>query len=93
MHRRKSQPIRNKIDLTDRTQVRLLKKRLQLSEAELAQIVDKAGNSIAAIAKQAALQRATQLPAATEVPVAVIASVRPGETSVSEPPVPAKPAA
>ena len=93
MHRRKSQPIRNKIDLTDRTQVRLLKKRLQLSEAELAQIVDKAGDSIAAIAKQAALQRATQLPAATDVTAAVVASVRPGEANVSELPVPAKPAA
>ena len=50
MRRKKSQPIRNKLDLTDKTQVRLLKKRLRLSESELTRIIDKTGNSIAAIA-------------------------------------------
>jgi hypothetical protein len=52
MRCRRSHPIRNKVDLSDRVQVRLLKKRLQLSEAELTRIVDKTGNSIAAIAKE-----------------------------------------
>jgi len=85
MHRKKSQPIRNKLDLTDKTQVRLLKKRLRLSEAELTRIVDKTGNSIAAIAKQAALQRARQLPEPAHVPAAVLASVTLGETSVEAP--------
>jgi hypothetical protein len=92
MQRRKSQPIRNKLDLADRTQVRLLKKRLRLSEAELTRIVDKTGNSIAAIAKEAALQRAKELPEPASVPAAVIASVAHGEKSVSEPQVPAEPA-
>ncbi|MBV8701468.1 MAG: DUF3606 domain-containing protein [Bradyrhizobium sp.] len=93
MHRKKSQPIRNKLDLTDKTQVRLLKKRLGLSETELTRIVDKTGNSIAAIAKEAALQRAKELPEpAAPVPPAMIAAVALGEPSVTEPQVPAKPA-
>ena len=92
MQRRKSQPIRNKLDLTDKTQVRLLKKRLRLSETELTRIVDKSGNSIAAIAKEAALQRAKELPEPAQVPAAVIASVTLNETSVMKPQVPAKPA-
>ena len=91
MQRRKSKPIRNKLDLADRTQVRLLKKRLRLSEAELTRIVDKAGNSIAAIVKEAALQRAKELPEPPRVPAAVIASVALGETSGSEAQVPAEP--
>lgn len=33
MLRSKPQPIRNKLDLTDRTQVHLVKKRLKLSDA------------------------------------------------------------
>jgi hypothetical protein len=92
MQRRKSQPIRNKLDLTDKTQVRLLKKRLRLSETELTRIVDKSGNSIAAIAKEAALQRAKELPEPAQVPAAVIASVTLNETGVMKPQVPAKPA-
>ena len=92
MHRRKSQPIRNKLDLTDKSQVRLLKKRLRLSSAELTRIVDKTGNSIAAIAKEAALQRAKELPEPAPVPTAVIASVTLSESSVTKPQVPAKPA-
>jgi hypothetical protein len=85
MRCRKSHPIRNKVDMTDRAQVRLLKKRLQLSEAELIQIVDKIGNSIAAIAKEAALQRAKDLPGPAHVPAAVIASATLSETGVTEP--------
>jgi chorismate mutase len=91
MRSRKSRPIRNKVDLTDRAQVRLLKKRLQLSEAELIQIVDKSGNSIAAIAKEAALQRAKDVAEPAHVPAAVIASGTLSESSVSEPQVRAEP--
>ncbi|MGY3469804.1 hypothetical protein ACVW0I_006675 [Bradyrhizobium sp. LM6.11] len=62
MRRSKPQPIRNKLDLADRTQVRLVRKRLGLSDSELTSIVDRIGNSIAAISKEAAQQRATTLP-------------------------------
>ena len=40
MRRRKAQPMCNKLDLADAKQVRLVKKRLRLSEAELAQITE-----------------------------------------------------
>lgn len=56
MRHKKLPPARNKLDLADPRQARLVRKRLRLSEAELTQIVEKAGNSISAISKQAALQ-------------------------------------
>ncbi|MBR0955362.1 DUF3606 domain-containing protein [Bradyrhizobium canariense] len=80
MRRSKPQPIRNKLDLADRTQVRLVRKRLGLSDAELTSIVERIGNSIAAISKEAAPQRATTLPKPDDVlPAAVIASAAVGE--------------
>jgi len=80
MRRPKPQAIRNKLDLADPTQVRLVRKRLGLSDAELTSIVERIGNSIAAISKEAALQRATTLPKPDDVPpVAVITSAVVGE--------------
>lgn len=58
MQRAKRPPIRNKLDLTDRAQVRLVKKRLRLSDADLTAIVGRIGNSISAINKEAEQQRA-----------------------------------
>lgn len=87
MRRPRPQTIRNKLDLTDRAQVRLLKKRLGLSDAELAAIVGRIGNSIQAISKEAALQRAKVLIKPADVPAAaVIASaslVEPATTEVT----------
>lgn len=71
MRRSRPRPIRNKLDLTDRTQVRLIRKRLQLSDKELTAIVGRIGNSLSAIGKEAALQRATMLPASAEMPPAI----------------------
>ncbi|WP_426435425.1 hypothetical protein [Bradyrhizobium genosp. P] len=80
MRRSKPHPIRNKLDLTDRTQVRLIRKRLRLSDTELAVIVGRIGNSLAAIRKEAALQRASLPSVAAEVSAtAVIASTTGGE--------------
>ncbi len=74
--RARPQPVRNKLDLADPRQVRLMKKRLQLSEQELHVIVGKLGNSISAISKEATTQRASRVPEPIDVPVAaVIASV------------------
>ncbi|EIG58686.1 DUF3606 domain-containing protein [Bradyrhizobium sp. WSM1253] len=85
MRRSKPQPIRNKLDLADRTQVRLVRKRLGLSDAELISIVERTGNSIAAISKEAALQRATTLPKPDDAPpAAVIASATVGEQATTE---------
>ncbi len=85
MRRAKPQPIRNKLDLTDRTQVRLIKKRLKLSDAELTTIVERIGNSLSAISKEATLQRAAVLSPPTEVPpAAVIASANGSEPTTPE---------
>ena len=54
----KHPPIRNLIDLSDPRQVRTLKRRLGVSAADLRRIVEKAGNSIAAITKEVELERA-----------------------------------
>lgn len=80
MRRSRPQRIRNKLDLTDRTQVRLIKKRLKLSDEELTSIVGRIGNSLSAISKEVALQRATVLPTPVEMPAAAtIASTAGGE--------------
>jgi hypothetical protein len=70
MRRLKSKTIRNKLDLSDRAQVRLVKKRLRLSESELSAIVTRVGNSISAISKQAALQRTNRIAEPSRVPTA-----------------------
>lgn len=87
MRRPKPQAVRNKLDLADRAQVRLVKKRLGLSDGELAAIVGRIGNSISAISKEAALQRAKVLNKPADVTAAaVIASasiVEPVKTEVA----------
>ncbi|WP_061020895.1 DUF3606 domain-containing protein [Bradyrhizobium sp. CCH5-F6] len=76
----KPQPIRNKLDLTDRAQVRLVKKRLGLSDAELTSIVGRIGNSISAISKEAALKRAAAPAKPADLPpAAAITSAVAGE--------------
>jgi Protein of unknown function (DUF3606) len=56
MHRIKHPPIRNKINLGDPTQLRAW--RLDVSAAALKAVVDKVGNSVAAVTKEVELQRA-----------------------------------
>jgi hypothetical protein len=75
MRRRQYSAIRNKLDLTDRVQVRIVRKRLKVSEQQLAGLVRKAGDSIAAVRKEADTQRLLTLPAARVPPAAVVASV------------------
>ena len=48
---------RNCLDLRDHVQVRVVRRRLKISDEQLANIVRKAGNSIAAISKEANQQR------------------------------------
>jgi hypothetical protein len=50
---------RNSLDLRDHVQVRVIRRRLKLSNEQLASIARKAGNSIAAISKEARRQRLT----------------------------------
>jgi hypothetical protein len=60
MHRAKHRDFRNRVDMADRVQVRVIKRRLGLSESQLNQLVDRVGNSIAAISKEVALRKAAQ---------------------------------
>ncbi|MBV8399837.1 MAG: DUF3606 domain-containing protein [Acetobacteraceae bacterium] len=58
MRIRKPRPIRTTLDLADEAQVRSVRKRLSISNDDLARIVAKTGNSIAAISKEVQLERA-----------------------------------
>jgi hypothetical protein len=53
MVRRKPTYFRNSLDLRDKVQVKILRKRLKLSDEQFADIVRKSGNSISAITKEA----------------------------------------
>ena len=54
---RKPTMFRNALDLRDKVQVRVLRRRLKLSDPQLNTIVRKSGNSLAAITKEAAAAR------------------------------------
>ena len=53
MIRRKPTYFRNSLDLRDKVQVKFLRKRLKLSDEQLASVVRKSGRSISAITKEA----------------------------------------
>jgi hypothetical protein len=69
MQRRHANMARNKLDISDRVQVRILRKRLKVSDRELAGLVQKAGSSIAAVRKEASAQR---LSLKSQVPPAAV---------------------
>ena len=75
MRHRQYNATRNKLDLTDRVQVRIVRKRLKVSEEQLASLVRKAGDSIAAVRKEAHAQRLLTLPKGRVPAADVIASV------------------
>ena len=64
MNNRKPASLRNSLDLKDKVQVKVLRKRLKLSDAQFADIVRKSGNSISAIVKEAALSEQGDIPKA-----------------------------
>ena len=57
MIKRKVAYFRNSLDLRDKVQVKVLRKRLKLSETQFADTVRKSGNSIAAMTKEATTSR------------------------------------
>jgi Protein of unknown function (DUF3606) len=67
MRHAKPQPIRNKIDLADPSQIRILRRRLGISADDLLQVVAKVGNSIAAVCKEIEPQKA--IPVTESMPV------------------------
>jgi hypothetical protein len=53
MNIRKPVYFRNSVDLRDKVQVKVLRRRLKLSDEQFASVIRKSGNSIAAITKEA----------------------------------------
>jgi hypothetical protein len=83
MLRRHSKGARNRLDLNDRVQVRIVRKRLKVSDQQLSSLVQTVGNSIAAVTKEANARKA--LAQASEAPSAAItASVQNAETAADE---------
>jgi hypothetical protein len=58
MHRLKYPPLRNKINLAEPGQVRVWTRRIGISADVLRAVVEKVGNSVAAVTKEVELQRA-----------------------------------
>jgi len=81
MHRRPFSGARNKLDLTDRVQVRIVRKRLKVTNDQLASLVRTAGASIAAVSKEAGSRHRLTLPASRLPSAEVIASVKEPETA------------
>ena len=76
---------RNRLDLSDHVQVRVIKRRLRVSEPELARLVGRVGNSIAALSKEAgSRQTPVSTLTANVPPAAIIETVRPLETQADE---------
>ena len=69
MRHAKPQPIRNKIDLADPSQIRILRRRLGISADDLQRVVEKVGNSVAAVCKEIEPQKA--LPVTESMPVQI----------------------
>jgi hypothetical protein len=61
MQRVKHPPVRNKIDLADPSQVRAWTKRLGIPVEVLKAVVDKIGNSVAAVTKEVELHKEAEL--------------------------------
>jgi hypothetical protein len=74
MIRRKPTYFRNSLDLRDKVQVKILRKRLKLSDEQFASIVRKSGNSISAITKEATVSRSGEASAVAVSAVTVVAS-------------------
>jgi Protein of unknown function (DUF3606) len=69
MRRLKPLTARNKIDLADAAQIRILKKRLGISNDDLHRVVAKVGNSIAAVTKEIELKKPPPLAPAAPVEI------------------------
>ena len=85
MQRIKRPPVRNKINLADPAQSRAWARRLRVSADELKAVVEKSGNSVAAVTKEVELQRLSRQPSA----VPPIVSPIPHQRAEDELPTPA----
>lgn len=62
MQRAKHPPIRNKINTSDPAQLRAWTRRLRIPADDLKAIVEKVGNSVAAVSKEVDLERLSRQP-------------------------------
>ena len=85
MQRIKHPPIRNKIDMADPAQLRAWTRRLHVPPDELKVIVEKVGNSVAAVSKEVELQRLSNQPC----PAPAMKNPIPGEAGEDRPAAPA----
>lgn len=69
---RSPRPIRTILDLADAKQVKSIRRRLGISDADLVRIVDKIGNSLAGIQKEVELERAATLEHSTPKKLTVV---------------------
>ena len=80
MLRRHVKGARNRLDLNDRVQVRIVRKRLKVSDRQLTSLVQTVGNSIAAVTKEANARKG--IAPVGEIPdAAIIASVQKAEAA------------
>jgi hypothetical protein len=73
-HGRQFNGARNKFDLDDRVQVQIVRKRLKVSNKQPALLVKTAGNSIAAVSREANFKRRFSLPERQLLPAEVTVS-------------------
>jgi hypothetical protein len=76
MHRRHFTGARNKLDLSDRVQVRIVRKRLKISNEQLSSLVRTAGNSLAAVNKEAISRKRLSLPGSRIPPADIVGPVK-----------------
>jgi hypothetical protein len=80
MLRRHVKGARNRLDLNDRVQVRIVRKRLKVSDRQLSDLVQTVGNSIAAVTKEAnarkGLAPVSEIPDVNVPDAAIITSVQ-----------------
>jgi DNA-binding XRE family transcriptional regulator len=79
MHRRNLS--RNALDVRDRVQVKVVRKRLKLTDAQLADIIRRTGNSISAISKEAGARQRLSLP--KQIPAAAVIAATEPDAAVS----------
>ena len=74
----------HRLDLADHVQVRVVKRRLRVSEPELVRLVGRVGNSIAALSKEATSRQTPVLTLPANVPAPIIETVSQPETRADD---------
>ena len=83
MRHAKPLAIRNKIDLADPSQIRILRRRLGISADDLQRVVAKVGNSIAAVCKEIEPKKTLQVTEPMPVQVEALSPSEVGAASAA----------